>query len=441
MDIFGEVIEKLDAYMAEENLFTAILNSTSCVDGVLKNVEFHEQDFTECLNPFYAEPGCGRDNVVIVDSNWGRYVREGYTGVAARVKSNRGRKPKQKVRKNRKVQGNGSKFNSCIQFAVLSDPDAIGKGKEYKIKVFRNGKFQIPGVLTEDMSDVQQPLKDLATYLDAYFLDPVEIVSIASVMRNYKFNLKVGKIDIRELYKFCLSQFTTLKNICPTDLTKFLLHPVFNEGLHHPHDKPWSTVIDLTPLDVSGTSQFEIDVDELMGDLLWSDTPVKNILVNTDKIRAMFSKSHNSTLSAIYGKFMRYMKVLVDSYVELSQTSMEKILELMIRKPLDSIIESITKDKDNLLAGIRYNPEKYPGLLIYVKTPVPGNESKRTTVKIFPSGKINIDGANNVKEATFIYWWLNHILTENPRLRYANDYIHNETDDEFSESESDEDSL
>jgi hypothetical protein len=436
MDIFGEVVLKLNDYKEEEHLFSEMLNSTCCVEGVFSNVTFHEQDFTEYLDPLYAEPGDGRDNIVLVDSNWGRYMKEGYVGTVARVKSNRGRKPKPKTKKNRKVQGNGSKFNSCIQFSVLCDAESIGKGKEYKIKVFRNGKFQVPGILTEDMSDTIQPLTDLAMYLDAYFLDPVEVCNLKSYMRNYKFRLLSGNIDIRGLYQFCLSQFTNLKNICPNDITKFLIRPIFDDAsMHHPRDRPWSTVINLTDMTNIADSRFQIDVGELMGDLLNSNTQIKNVLVNIQKVRAMFTETFNQNIASLYAKFIRYMKILDNNYVELSQSSMEKILELILKKSTDVIINDIVKDEDNLLAGIRYNPEKYPGLLIYVKTPIPKKKSKRTTVKIFNSGKVNIDGANNAKEAEFIYWWLNHILVESPKLMYNSDYIHNETDDEFSESD------
>jgi hypothetical protein len=450
MDVFGSQEDrqkKLLEYQAEDHLFSEIRNSTSCVDGNLDGVEFHEEDMTQLLDPNLAIHGCER--VVVVDSNYGKYVRDGYAGVGIKkIKSNRGRKPKQKEKTGRKVQGNGSKFNSCIQFTILGTvPGEEQRQKEYKIKVFRNGKFQIPGVLTEDMSDADQPLKDLVNYLGAYFLDDVSLVRIAPVMRNYKFNLLDGKVDLRKLFSYLLHNHTTLQNISMTDVKNFLLHPIFAVGDYHPRDEcTWSDVIDIRSSTTSSGEEKEedkekerendLDIDEFKHELLWSKTVVKDVFVNLDKFKTMIQEL-SPKLRIVYSEFLTYMKSLVSGYIRLSDRAIVKILELMMRPHIDYLEKSLTKDPDNALAGLRFNPEKYPGLLIYVKTPIPNNTAKRTTVKIFPSGKINIDGANNIAEATHIYWWLNHILLAHPEFRYEKDFVHNETDDEFSESDED----
>jgi hypothetical protein len=439
MDVFGSEEDrqkKLLEYQSEEHLFSEIRNSTSCVDGNLEGVEFHEEDMTQLLDPNLAIHGCER--VVVVDSNYGKYVKDGYAGVGIKkIKSNRGRKPKQKEKTGRKVQGNGSKFNSCIQFTVLGTvPGEERRQKEYKIKVFRNGKFQIPGVLTEDMSDAEQPLKDLVNYLSVYFLDDVSLVRIAPVMRNYKFNLLDGKADLRKLFSYLLHNHTTLQNISMVDVKNFLLHPIFVVGEYHPRDEcTWSDIVDIRSSAANVVvGENDLDIDEFKHELLWSKTVVKDVFVNLDKFKATI-RELNPKLRTVYDKFLIYMKSLVSGYIRLSDRAIVKILEFMMRPHTDYLEKILTKDPDNALAGLRFNPEKYPGLLIYVKTPLSHNTAKRTTVKIFPSGKINIDGANNIAEATHIYWWLNHILLAHPEFRYEKNFVHNETDDEFSESD------
>ena len=50
------------------------------------------------------------------------------------------------------------------------------------------------------------------------------------------------------------------------------------------------------------------------------------------------------------------------------------------------------------LSLIKFFPERYTGIILKFKTPIPDNDNKLTTVKIFSSGKINIDGGNSIEE-------------------------------------------
>jgi hypothetical protein len=100
---------------------------------------------------------------------------------------------------------------------------------------------------------------------------------------------------------------------------------------------------------------------------------------------------------------------------------------LRIKTKLDS-------ERENLLSHFKYDPEKYSGFIIKVKTPNVADDNKRTTIKIFPSGKINIDGATSRADAEYIYWWLNSIFATNPRLSFADVLAnYNDTDSEFSD--------
>lgn len=427
MELFGESRDALiKQYQQEECLFSELLNSTSCVDGEFSNISFHESDFTELLDP--------TDRIPIIESNWGHNALEGFKDPTIRIKSNRGRKPKIKVKKTRKIQGDGSKMNSCIQFTVLGVHPILQTVKKYKIKIFRNGAFQIPGVLSEDMTDVLEPLEITRIYMDTQFLEKVEILKMDSTMRNYKFRLLDGQIDIRAFYQFCVDRFTNLKNISPDDLTKFLLLPIFHQGQFHPHDTDsWSELIEVYNSEpLPPNTQFKLDIDEMISSLIYSSSPNRGTLVDIEKLRRWIN---DYCPSKIYHKFLERTIALCNAFTGLSNRTITKLLECMLAKTIVALKTLITTNSDNQMAGFRYDTEKYSGLLLYVKTPTPAKPDKKTTVKIFKSGKINIDGANNNVEAGDIYWWINHILIENPRFIYENNYIHDGTDDEFSESD------
>jgi hypothetical protein len=427
MELFGASRDQLlTEYKREQLLFDDILNSTCSVDGLFSGVEFAEFDFTEYLQPSPSIP--------IIESNWGHNILDGWLDPTIKPKSNRGRKPKNKVKKTRKIQGEGSVMNSCIQFVVMGVNPTTGGVKKYMTKVFRNGRFQIPGVLKEDMSDVIEPLETLRKDLSFYFIDNVRLVNIYSNMRNYKFRLLEGKIDLRAFYQLCVDRFTKLKNISLDDLNKFLLMPIFNRGQFHPHDsESWNEMIEVYNSEqIPSVEYFKLEVDEFISSLIYSSNTNRGTLVSIDKLRAWIT---DYDPSRTYHRFLENMIALCNSYTRISSKTVTKILECMLIKTIVALRTLIIGNSDNQLSGFQLNTEKYSGLLLYIKTPTATNSQKRTTVKIFNSGKINIDGANNIHEADDIRWWINHILVENPHLRYANDYVHDGTDDEFSESE------
>jgi len=427
MELFGVARDQLlTEYKRERLLFNNILNSTCSVDGLFSGVEFAEFDFTEYLLP--------TQDIPIIESNWGHNILEGWSDPTIKPKSNRGRKPKLKVKKTRKIQGAGSVMNSCIQFVVIGVNPNTNSVKKYIIKVFRNGRFQIPGVLKEDMSDVTIPLETLRKYLSFYFIDQVNLVNIYSNMRNYKFRLLDGKIDIRVFYQLCVDRFTKLKNINLDDLNKFLLMPIFNKGRFHPHDnESWNELIEVYNSEqIPSVECFKLDLEEFISSLIYSSNTNRGTLVSIDKLRSWIV---DYDPCRIYHKFLENMIALCNSYTRMSSKTVTKILECMMIKTIVALRTLIAGNNDNQLSGFQLNTEKYSGLLLYIKTPTTTNPQKRTTVKIFNSGKINIDGANNIQEADDIRWWINHILVENPRLLYADDYVHDGTDDEFSESE------
>lgn len=271
--IFPENVLKLIQKFAEpvKYVFTPLTSSTLSAQGMLKNVEFHEEDLIFALQP--------TGNIMKMECNYGISYNDKYKKPQTQTKkSNRGRKKKEKRKKNRKIQGNGLFFNSQMSFWVRSN---IFTHKLYKVKVFRNGTLEIPGVLDPKMSDAWEVSKSVCDALNSCLLSDVYIIDIYSIMRNYKFQL----------------------------------------------------------------------IDD-------------NVLVNLNKLKNKFIEAKNYD------------------------------------------------NRFSNLCQIKYNNERYPGLIIKFSTPTETNGTKKTTIKMFQSGKVNIDGAVSEEQALFYYNLLNSVYLQ-----------------------------
>lgn len=145
------------------------------IEGQISNIKFLESDLINMLETDAT--------VVALDCNFGHKIHESYTKPVKERKSNRGRKAKPVVKKERKKQGDGSCFNSQLTFSIRYT-------EVYQIKLFRNGKIQIPHVRPEVLPEVILAARHVAkvcdiipTTVDA----PHELININPTMQNYKF--------------------------------------------------------------------------------------------------------------------------------------------------------------------------------------------------------------------------------------------------------------
>lgn len=462
MEIFGKdsVAQQrlLDLYKSKELLFSPLRNSTLTAKGSLLNVEFNEKD---CVSF-----DCNQ-HVLTVDSNYTHAKYELYDE-SIKKKSNRGRKKKVKKVKLRKIQGSGSCMNSQIQFGVIGQhirripdfpdkhskveeivvitPDEpepsneeinednneenieedaedveeepqkftikeiaeqvlpqleIPQGHELVIKkyiflVFRNGKFTLPGVLTEDVSDAIGPIESLCKFLSIEFWgepDKVKLEYIRPTMRNYKFQMLNRRIDLLRLQKFCSDHFHTLLNIHFKHVRQFIIEEVNGKSINY----------------------------DILKQYLKDAPPPKNLYVNFDKLKSALSEFD---INHHYNKLGELADLVYYHFsVDLDDELIQIIWGSYIGSFLHSLETKLKKDDDNMLSFIKFDPEKYPGAIIKVKTPLPENPEKRTTLKLFKSGKIDIDGANSREEAEFIYYWLNALFIDNRTLTYNVDAL------------------
>ena len=172
----------------KDMLLSPLKPSTLTTKGKFSNIQFNEEDIINMLampeNPCILKIGCNYGEIFNVNTE--------HQPILTKVKkSKRGRKPKVKAKSKRKLQGTGKYFSSQITFEVYHP---IYK-KVYKIKLFRNGHFQVPGVSHTEMDDLIFPITVLRDYLRSQFCDEsIETVFFISVMRNYKCSFSNPKL-------------------------------------------------------------------------------------------------------------------------------------------------------------------------------------------------------------------------------------------------------
>lgn len=131
---------------------------------------------------------------------------------------------------------------------------------------------------------------------------------------------------------------------------------------------------------------------------------LKNIKVNSDEnIEIVYIKSimrnykFNLIEPEIYIDLYKFQNILLNYKNEQNDLDIYKLYNLE-------------------LSLIKFFPERYTGIILKFKTPIPENQNKLTTVKIFSSGKINIDGSNSLIESNNIKEIILYLLKKNKEI-------------------------
>lgn len=164
-------------------------NSTMTVSGIFTNTFLDEKKDVERFRDKFDYP------IVKIGSNFCELLAPGYVEPKKKEKkSNRGRKPAEPKKKKR-IQGSGKYFNSQTTFETFS---TLLEGKRYYVKVFRNGMFQAPGVLSDGADDVAGALQAIKDVLQSVLAPekPIEIEYKGEQMINKKTILKSKKLRI-----------------------------------------------------------------------------------------------------------------------------------------------------------------------------------------------------------------------------------------------------
>ncbi len=161
-----------------------IVLSTMTLDGMITNVKFDKVDAINHLEltQSVVEIGCNYGYKILDDYKIMKCYKDRMTKKQRRVKHNSGRK-----------QGLGTHFNSQITFTIVSEKD---DAHSYQVKLFTNGRVQIPGIgklskrndeLLEDILSVM--ISYISSYPNVLMLNkenPVDVDYLCPILQNYK---------------------------------------------------------------------------------------------------------------------------------------------------------------------------------------------------------------------------------------------------------------
>jgi hypothetical protein len=144
-----------------------------------------------CQNPH----GC----LIAVNSNYGHAAQPGCERYVKVPKAPPERRVPARGRA-RKVQGDGTCFNSAVEPIIRINHPGVGDDKVYMVKCFpTTGETQVPGVICPDLSDGSAVLRAVVDYLNEAGAGvpgpdgerlPVAVVAEGPNMLNYKFRLR-----------------------------------------------------------------------------------------------------------------------------------------------------------------------------------------------------------------------------------------------------------
>lgn len=161
-----------------------IVLSTMTLDGIITNVKFDKVDAINHLKV--------TQSVVEIGCNYGYMILEEYKSMSC-YKDRMTKKKKRVQQNSSRKQGLGTHFNSQVTFTIVSEKDTVNS---YQVKLFTNGRVQIPGIgklskrndeLLEDILSLM--VSYIASYPDVLMLNknnPIDVDYLCPILQNYK---------------------------------------------------------------------------------------------------------------------------------------------------------------------------------------------------------------------------------------------------------------
>lgn len=165
---------------SSNGILTELVPTTVTIRAALSNVYFKEERINDFIKP--------EGPIKAVVSNFGVQYQPGYKPDGNVKKSNRGRKKMEKEPNTRKPQGSGKAFGSQLSVTIEIN------GSLFKIKVFRNGNMQIPGVSREKYPDMIKAIDIIIKPLNEILYKGKELIKLTRldpVMKNYKYKVQI----------------------------------------------------------------------------------------------------------------------------------------------------------------------------------------------------------------------------------------------------------
>lgn len=374
--------------------FTPPINSTLTVQTAFHGIKFDLRSIVSDLKDNLDE------QVIMIQSNHGKAVHPSYP--KPKEKSTKGRKCKPKPVKTRIVQGDGSSFGSTANITVRVNADWYPEdcrqrlGQEYqlyKFKLFTNGVVSIPGVLLQDLSDARYVIDIVTAFLaksGKYTVNRVEDLSI--IMMDFKFCLDLPPFDV------CIEE--DKGNIVNLDNIKTLWVQRNADVIH-------CSVPCLIGYIVENKTMSRQSILSYVGNFEGE----KTYKVHKDMLVNSLLSAPVATAIKRYNEYIHTLCNHIGNQSKLSTAMGALLANYILSDPLAKMLNSLAKNTQPFT--VEYNNDGYQGLIISISTPTPTKPEKQTKLKLFSSGKINIDGAISFQQAEFIYYWLNNNFLEN----------------------------
>jgi hypothetical protein len=161
-----------------------IILSTMTLDGKITNIKFDKVDAINHLEL--------TNRIVEIGCNYGYKILDEYKTWEC-YKDRMAKKQRRGTQNSSRKQGLGTHFNSQITFTIVSDKDTKNS---YQVKLFTNGRVQIPGIgkLSKRNDEL---LEDLLSAMISYIMsyptvlllnknNPIDIDYLSPILQNYK---------------------------------------------------------------------------------------------------------------------------------------------------------------------------------------------------------------------------------------------------------------
>lgn len=341
--------------------------STSTIEYKLSNVEFIIEDL---INIFTLN-----DKIIKIGCNNGEIISEKYNEIISK-NSKQSKKARKKLNKPKRY------FNSQITCIYLSDLKILNNEKKsyYNVKLFSNGRIQIPGIITEDIDNIVSEVLTLLTYFNIF--DDMKISTDEKILLSNCYTTEYNNLFL---------YFRKNKAI------EIQIKNIINEN--NIQSNIYDNILQL--LD-----------EEIINKL----NPITN---NISKDLDNYFKSNNLSEEEVYNNTKKYIKIIMQNYKFKLFDHTKYLFDLqLLNEHFIDILDNDTFNNTNTfkykLEYVNFNLEKSSKLELKFLTPnLELNKlNKLTTILIYGSGKCNIS-CNHRKDGLYFQNILNDLIVNN----------------------------
>lgn len=440
----------------EVPILSPLIECTTTVGGRLTNVDnISEKDSVPFMRSSMSK------DIPKIDSPWHALRYQDYKTPEREKTNNRGRKKKVKVRKPRKSKGTNPNFESSIQFTVIdtcivpksrgiqnkahylefkeNSDGTITIKKEYKPRLFRSGgKFNMAGVLLQDLSDAVGPLTKVCELLSHVLLldamgAPCKIERITAVMRNYKAHLLTGQLNLDKFVDFVAMQHPNYIRFSQEHVFELLATPVLNgyNSVCHIGQSgygwyQWVRSSNYTPKPTLNIHQAIHYLRNRHG--------FKDMYVATAKLETLLS---DPVIAETYAK-IAVLAYRVEKHEMVHNSVYAGIISAMLRTAVEELMKKLRKEAKQV-AHLVFDPKDDNNVRITVSAPYADYPDAKVNVRIYKSGKINLHGCKTAEQAHFIHNGFNKYFKLHPEFIVGEGELPDSPYELYSDSEAESD--